>query len=70
MIDWAAIDRAAIEPLFPGPGQTTLWARLVASPLYLQHAFNLYHERVIAGWWESPQWKVLTGDAFANRATN
>jgi IS5 family transposase len=54
MIDWAAIDRVAIEPFQLGPGWPSLRPRLVAGLLYLQHAFNLSDEQVVAGWVENP----------------
>ena len=63
MIDWAAIDRVATEPFQPGPGRPILRPRLVAGLLYLQHAFNLSDEPVVAGWLENPYWQVFTGEA-------
>jgi IS5 family transposase len=30
--------------------------RLIAGLLYLQHAFNLSDEQVVAGWLENPYW--------------
>ena len=62
MIDWAAIDRVATEPFQPGPGRPILRPRLVAGLLYLQHAFNLSDEQVVAGWLENPYWQVFTGE--------
>src|ERR1700712_2602845 len=62
MIDWAAIDRVAPEPFQRGPGRPILRPRLVAGLLYLQHAFNLSDEQVVAGWLENPYWQVFTGE--------
>ena len=62
MIDWAAIDRVAAGPFQPGPGRPSLRPRLVAGLLYLQHAFNLSDEQVVAGWLENPYWQVFTGE--------
>jgi IS5 family transposase len=62
VIDWAAIDRGATEPFQPGPGRPILRPRLVAGLLYLQHAFNLSDEQVVAGWLENPYWQVFTGE--------
>jgi IS5 family transposase len=36
--------------------------RLVAGLLYLQHAFNLSDEQVVACWLETPYWQVFTGE--------
>jgi hypothetical protein len=36
--------------------------RLIAGPLYLQHAFNFFDEQVMAGWLEHPYWQVFTGE--------
>ena len=49
IIDWAAIDCVAT-----GPGRPILRPRLIAGLLYLQHAFNLSDEQVVAGWLENP----------------
>ena len=56
MIDWDAIGRVASEPVQPGPGRPILRPRLIAGLLYLQHAFNLADEQVVAGWLENPYW--------------
>ena len=56
MIDWAEIDRVATEPSQPGPGRPILRPRLIAGLLYLQHAFDLSDEQVVAGWLENPYW--------------
>ena len=62
MIDWGAIDRVASEPVQPGPGRPILLPRLIAGLLYLQHAFNLSDEQVVAGWLENPYWQMFTGE--------
>jgi IS5 family transposase len=62
MIDWAAIDRVATEPFQPGPGRPILRPRLVAGLLYLQHAFNLSDEQVVAGWLENPYIWTVAGE--------
>ena len=62
MIDWVAIDRVATEPFHPVPGRPILRSRLVAGLLYLQHAFNLSDEQVVAGWLGNPYWHVFTGE--------
>jgi IS5 family transposase len=68
MIDWAAIDRVVAEPFLPGPGRPILRPRLVAGLLYLQHAFNLSDEQVVAGWLENPYWQVFTGETHLQTA--
>jgi len=68
MIDWAAIDRVATEPFQPGPGRPILRPRLIAGLLYLQHAFNLSDEQVVAGWLENPYWQVFTGETHLQTA--
>lgn len=62
LIDWAAIERVATEPFRPGPGRPILRSRLIVGLLYLQHAFGLSDEQVVAGWLENPYWQVFTGE--------
>lgn len=62
LIDWQAIERVAAVPVVPGPGRPQLRARLVAGLLYLQHAFDLSDDQVVAGWLENPYWQVFTGE--------
>jgi transposase, IS5 family len=64
MIDWEAIDRVAADPFLAKPGRPTLRPRLIAGLLYLQHAFDLSDEQVVAGWVENPYWQVFTGETY------
>jgi hypothetical protein len=62
MIDWSAIERVASEPVLPRPGRPPIRPRLIAGLLYLQHAFDLSDEEVVAMWVENPYWQVFTGE--------
>jgi hypothetical protein len=56
MIDWSAIERVASEPVLLRPGRPPIRPRLIAGLLYLQHAFDLSDEEVVAMWVENPYW--------------
>jgi IS5 family transposase len=64
MIDWPAIERVAPEPVAPKPGRPPIRRRLIAGLLYLQHAFDLSDEEVVAMWIENPYWQVFTGETY------
>jgi hypothetical protein len=54
MIDWAASDWVAAEPFLRKPGRPMLRPRLIVGLLYLQRAFKLSDEQVVAGSLLSP----------------
>ena len=65
----ALIDREVFERewagFFPsGKGRPATEPRLVAGLLYLQHAFRLSDEAVVARWVENPYYQHLTGEIF------
>jgi IS5 family transposase len=64
MIDWSAIDRVASESVAPRLGRSPIRPRLIAGLLYLQHAFDLSDEEVVALWVENPSWQVFTGETY------
>ncbi|MBC7488695.1 MAG: transposase [Glaciimonas sp.] len=37
-------------------------SRLLTGLFYLQHAFGITDEQVVAGWVENPYWQVFTGE--------
>jgi len=51
--------------LFPSQtGRPAAPTRLVAGLLYLQHAFRLSDEAVVARWAEPPYWQHFCGETF------
>ncbi len=63
------IDRAFFETewggFFPStPGRPATSPRLVAGLLYLQHAYGLSDEAMIARWVENPYYQHFTGETF------
>jgi hypothetical protein len=51
--------------VFPsGTGRPATSPRLVAGLLYLQHAFDLSDEAVVARWVENPYYQHLCGETF------
>ena len=64
LIDWEFFERewAGFFPSTTGRPATS--PRLVAGLLYLQHAFRLSDEAVIARWVENPYFQHFTGETF------
>lgn len=64
LIDWDFFERewAGFFPSHRGRPATP--PRLVAGLLYLQHAFRLSDEAVVARWVENPYWQHFTGETF------
>ena len=64
LIDWAFFERewAGFFPSTTGRPSTA--PRLVAGLLYLQHAFRLSDEAVVARWIENPYYQHFTGEVF------
>jgi IS5 family transposase len=64
LIDWEVFEREW-SGLFPSPvGRPATPTRLVAGLLYLQHAFRLSDEAVVARWAENPYWQHFCGETF------
>jgi IS5 family transposase len=64
LIDWDVFDREWLE-FFPShTGRPATPPRLVAGLLYLQHAYALSDEAVVARWAENPYWQHFCGEAF------
>ena len=62
LIDWAWFEREWAG-LFPSPeGRPALHPRLVAGLMYLQHAYGLSDEAVLARWVENPYFQHFTGE--------
>lgn len=64
LIDWEVFEREWAG-LFPsGKGRPATEPRLVAGLLYLQHAFRLSDEAVVARRVENPCYRHVTGETF------
>jgi len=64
LIDWEVFEREWAG-LFPSQtGRPATPTRLVAGLLYLQHAFQLSDEAVVARWAENPYWQHFCGETF------
>jgi IS5 family transposase len=64
LIDWEVFEREWAE-LFPSSvGRPATPTRLVAGLFYLQHAFRLSDEAVVARWAENPYWQHFCGETF------
>jgi hypothetical protein len=64
LIDWEVFERewAGFFPSTTGRPATS--PRLVAGLLYLQHAFRLSDEAIVARWVENPYYQHFTGETF------
>jgi IS5 family transposase len=64
LIDWEVFEREW-SGFFPShTGRPATSPRLVAGLCYLQHAFALSDEAVVARWAENPYWQYFCGEAF------
>jgi transposase, IS5 family len=64
LIDWDWFEREW-SGFFPAPeGRPAASPRLVAGLMYLQHAYRLSDEAVVARWVENPYWQHFTGETF------
>ena len=64
LIDWEVFEREWAG-LLPSPaGRPATPTRLVAGLFYLQHAFRLSDEAVVARWAENPCWQHFCGETF------
>jgi len=64
LIDWDVFEREWLG-FFPShTGRPATPPRLVAGLFYLQHAFALSDEAVVARWAENPYWQHFCGEAF------
>jgi transposase, IS5 family len=64
LIDWDVFEREW-DGFFPShTGRPASSPRLVAGVLYLQHAFALSDEAVVARWAENPYWQHFCGETF------
>lgn len=64
LIDWEVFE-SQWTVFFPsGTGRPATPPRMVAGLLYLQHAFRLSDEAVVARWVENPYYQHFTGETF------
>ena len=64
LIDWEVFEREW-SGFFPSAtGRPAIPPRLVAGLLYLQHAYRLSDEAIVARWVENPYYQHLTGETF------
>jgi IS5 family transposase len=64
LIDWEVFEREWAGFFPSGKGRPATEPRLVAGLLYLQHAYRLSDEAVVARWVENPYYQHLTGETF------
>jgi transposase, IS5 family len=64
LIDWKAFEREWSRFFPSGKGRPATEPRLVAGLLYLQHAYRLSDEAVVARWVENPHYQHLIGETF------
>jgi len=64
LIDWEVFEREWAGFFPSGKGRPATEPRLVAGLLYLQHAFRLSDEAVLARWVENPYYQHFTGETF------
>ena len=63
-IDWVAIDNVTTTAFAAGHARPALPSRLIAGLLYLEHAFKLSDEPVVAFWLENAYWQVFMGETY------
>ena len=64
LIDWDFFEREWVS-FFPShQGRPATSPRLVAGLMYLQHAFKLSDEAIVARWIENPYYQHFTGETF------
>lgn len=64
LIDWEVFEREWAGFFPSDKGRPAMPPRLVAGLLYLQHAYRLSDEAVVARWVENPYYQHLTGETF------
>jgi IS5 family transposase len=63
-INWEVFEREWDGFFLSGKGRPATEPRLVAGLLYLQHAYRLSDEVVVARWVENPHYQHFTGETF------
>ncbi|MHB0708091.1 IS5 family transposase [Roseomonas mucosa] len=64
LIDWGWFEREWAGFFPAGEGRPATHPRLVAGLMYLQHAFSLSDDAVLARWVENPYFQHFTGETF------
>ena len=64
LIDWEVFEREWAGFFPSGTGRPATSPQLVAGLLYLQHAYRLSDEAVVARWVENPYYQHVTGETF------
>ena len=64
LIDWEFFEREWAGFFPSAPGRPATSPRLIAGLMYLQHAFKLSDEAVVARWVENPYYQHFTGETF------
>jgi transposase, IS5 family len=64
LIDWPAFSQAFSPKFESTTGRPALDTRLMASLLYLKHAFALSDEEVVVRWIENPYWQHFSGQRY------
>lgn len=65
LIDWASLEEPLARCLKDSArGAPGLPSRLVVGVLYLQHAYGLSDEHIVARWKENPYWQFFCGEEY------
>ncbi|WP_424140802.1 IS5 family transposase [Roseomonas chloroacetimidivorans] len=64
LIDWSWFEQEWAGFFPAGEGRPAIHPRLVAGLMYLQHAYGLSDEAVLARWVENPYFQHFTGETF------
>lgn len=64
LIDWPAFEQAWGPKFESSTGRPALPTRLMASLLYLKHAFAMSDEDVVERWKENPYWQHFSGERY------
>ncbi len=64
LIDWSAFEQQWGPKFESTTGRPALPTRLMASLLYLKHAFALSDEDVVERWIENPYWQHFSGERY------
>jgi hypothetical protein len=64
LIDWGWFEREWAGFFPAGEGRPAIHPRLVAGMMYLQHAYSVSDEAVLARWVENPYFQHFTGKTF------
>ena len=70
LIDWEFFERMWAGFFSSSMGRPAIPPLLIAGLLYLQHAFDLSDEAVVASWVENPYYKHFCGETFVGETVH